>query len=225
MEFYDGKRHWKVPPTGQVTTTDLASVPWPLWSVLAPYGRQLRPALLHDHYCKLAGKSASIEARHEADDVFRAALRSCDVPPVRATIFWTGVSFGRYLTFRHPKGFGLLALALLSLVLVCSAGASWLFDAPSFVGGVLQFGDDWAPALLTMTAWAGCAAVLPVVFGRDAVVALVSFLMVPIVAPAFVVNVLTSVVVWLPDAIWFRVLKALGRDATDPGGFRPTTLT
>src|SRR4051794_41928118 len=43
---------WDVPADG--TSTDLASVPAPLWSLLASYGHQTRPAILHDHVSELA---------------------------------------------------------------------------------------------------------------------------------------------------------------------------
>src|SRR5687768_13906786 len=38
-------------PNRWAPDTDLASVPPPLWGLLASYGRQLRAAIMHDHLC------------------------------------------------------------------------------------------------------------------------------------------------------------------------------
>ena len=100
-----------------------------LWAILAPYGRQLRPALLHDFRCDVAagrvastpgtatppaaalpGGTPSEPVRREADELFREALRSEGVGPGRAWLFWTGVSFGRFFAFNRVPA-ALLAAA------------------------------------------------------------------------------------------------------------------
>ncbi|WP_232229752.1 DUF1353 domain-containing protein, partial [Cellulomonas bogoriensis] len=69
-------------------TTDLASVPFPLWSVIGPFGRQTRAAILHDHevLVPVGGRRSAARRAHvaDADQRFRRALREGDVPPFRA---------------------------------------------------------------------------------------------------------------------------------------------
>src|SRR4051812_18532133 len=67
---------WDVPADG--TSTDLASVPAPLWSLLASYGHQTRPALLHDHVSDLAkatpDRREGFAPRDRADRLLRGGL-------------------------------------------------------------------------------------------------------------------------------------------------------
>lgn len=88
------------------STTDLASVPSMLWGVIASYGRQLRPALLHDRMCDLAKArnaagdlTGARQYRERADRIFYQNLRKRGVPFTRSRIFWAGVSFGRFLDY------------------------------------------------------------------------------------------------------------------------------
>src|SRR3954447_23711663 len=72
---HDGS-FWDVPANGM--STDLASVPTPLWSLLASYGRQTRPALLHDHISDTAetlpGRRAAFALRARGDELLRESL-------------------------------------------------------------------------------------------------------------------------------------------------------
>src|SRR3954467_7675265 len=72
---HDGS-FWDVPADG--VSTDLASVPSPLWSLLASYGRQTRPALLHDHITesalKLRDRQGALDLPDRSDGLFRASL-------------------------------------------------------------------------------------------------------------------------------------------------------
>ncbi|HST49580.1 MAG TPA: DUF1353 domain-containing protein [Jatrophihabitans sp.] len=155
-------RYFAVPAqTGGVDVegqyTDLASVPGFLWGLLGPYGRQLRPALLHDHLCNVAeGKVPAepddrnaagqpvppgrtpVQIRKEADYLFREALRSEGVPPVRSWLFFTGVSFGRFLTYARWLALLLGALAGLFGVLAWHALTVALGGGPRRVDGWLS---------------------------------------------------------------------------------------
>jgi hypothetical protein len=80
-------------------TTDLATVPAFLWGVVASYGRQTLPAILHDELCYASsrpGQPAAYRrrARREADEVFRESLAVAGTGPVRRWLMWTGVRFG-----------------------------------------------------------------------------------------------------------------------------------
>jgi len=123
-----GGRYRGVPPhTGNVAweanSTDLASVPPALWGILAPFGQQMRPALLHDRRCVIAGQQASSDkaqaraTRKEADYLFRDALGDEGVSEVRRWLFWTGVSFSRFLGYARRRAIALaVCIALTSLV-------------------------------------------------------------------------------------------------------------
>jgi hypothetical protein len=160
-------RYFVVPAqTGAITTagqyTDLASVPGFLWGLLGPYGRQLRPALLHDHLCDVAeGKTPPdpgdrdaagqpvppgrppVRIRTEADYLFREALRSEGVGPVRSWLFFTGVSFGRFATFAKGLAIALGVLAGLFGLLAWHALAVVLGGGPPRVDGWLADRRFW----------------------------------------------------------------------------------
>lgn len=161
------RRYFVVPAqTGSVVaagnTTDLASVPGFLWGILAPYGRHLRPALLHDHRCAVAegvlpedadnrdaagrpmppGRTG-VQVRTEADDLFREALRSEGVGPARSWMFWTGVCFGRFWLYARWRALGLGGLALAVALLVLHALAVAVGGGPPGVDGWLSDRGFW----------------------------------------------------------------------------------
>ncbi len=87
--------------------TDLASIPWPLWSVLSPFGRQTRPALVHDqevsdltaNAVKASWKRRGIiwrTARENADRRLLRMLRDAGVPRFRSNLIFAGAAVGRY---------------------------------------------------------------------------------------------------------------------------------
>lgn len=73
-------------PAGE--TTDLASIPPELWSVLPPTGRWALPAVLHDYLYRLPDVS-----RFLADALFREAMQ------------WSGVSAGKRLLIYYAVRF------------------------------------------------------------------------------------------------------------------------
>lgn len=75
----DGSRSFTV-PVGM--KTDLASVPWGLWWLVASYGRHTRAALVHD-----ALIDEAVVERKYADFVFLTALEDPTVPGPRGS--WT----------------------------------------------------------------------------------------------------------------------------------------
>lgn len=86
-----------VVPAGFVT--DLASVPAVLWGVIASYGRQTLPAVLHDLLYEAARSAPRAtrarRLRREADTLFRVTLRATGAGPVRQWLMWAGVrAFG-----------------------------------------------------------------------------------------------------------------------------------
>lgn len=103
--------------------TDLATVPTILWGVVASYGRQTLPAIIHDQLCVVSREGGppsafTHRARREADQVFLETLAQSGTGPVRRWLMWTGVRFGG-----HPVVLGLFGAVLVAVpvaVLVAS---------------------------------------------------------------------------------------------------------
>ena len=122
-----------IPPNPKDGKTDIASVPWVFWWLVASYGNHTRAALLHD--ALVVDKGRPPVARTEADRLFLAALREPEAEKTgvfRHWLMWAAVAaFGtmnRYL--RIP--FALHVLAVWGLV---SAGFAWAWGPelwPSF---------------------------------------------------------------------------------------------
>ncbi|WP_129339338.1 DUF1353 domain-containing protein, partial [Cellulomonas endophytica] len=123
-----------VVPRGSVT--DLASVPEALWGVLASYGRQTLPALLHDHRTGLVAgvrtAPARRRARREADDLFLRTLEVQGSGPVRRRLLWAGV---RVWGHRVPTAGAVLLLLALGATAVL--GARPAVVAAAAVGAVV----------------------------------------------------------------------------------------
>jgi len=125
-------------PQGLVT--DLASVPVPLWGVIASYGRQTLPAILHDAASRElatsdAPASARRAARRDADHLFRETLRQSGTGPVRRLLMWAAVRLfghlGLAITFLLSVVAGLAALCLGA----AGAGTPWVLGAGTVAGG------------------------------------------------------------------------------------------
>ena len=112
------------PATDPDNASDLASVPPFLWGLVASYGHQTLPALLHDALSDRADQAppaAQLAVRHAADDAFRVALRESGVTTLRATTMWAVVSIQRYLRFRPPLGAVLVAQVVVGALAVLAA--------------------------------------------------------------------------------------------------------
>lgn len=139
---------YHVPPQLAGQTTDLASVPSLLWGLVAPYGHQLLPALLHDHRCDLAdvakkasGRTAAPPIRTEGDLLFRRGLQDRGVPWSRRWLMWAAVSLDGYFAY-DIAALALTVLALVAGFISLVAGIGWLHGwtqvavliAPGLVG-------------------------------------------------------------------------------------------
>lgn len=182
--------------------SDLASVPSPLWGLIASYGRQSAPALLHDHRSVLAAglgdRRAALAQRRVDDRVFRTALREQGVPLLRAAVMWAWVSADRERQFGGVAGAVFVVQAVLGGIVV--AGAS-----------VAAF---WNPLWLVALA---VVAVAGLVWGRLAVPQLVLAFSIGWLGPFALVQ--------LAAVVPFRLAEAVVELVTggDPAGvFRPT---
>ncbi|MEP6481451.1 MAG: DUF1353 domain-containing protein [Rhodoglobus sp.] len=160
--------------------TDLASVPSVFWSLIASYGRQTAPAIVHDSECwkvfsaqyldqeKISGREA-VQRRIQIDRRFRLGLRELRVAPFRSWLMWTFVALERYQ--KHAVGalIGFLFVGILGLLLVAGSLVAVLtFGLPLWVGLLMIFtplatsaiGGQWQ--MLVWFSYAG-ALMLPVV--------------------------------------------------------------
>lgn len=175
-------------PAGQ--RTDLASVPPFLWGLVASYGRQTLPAILHDtlsHRADDAPAASRYAVRRDADLRFRRALVESGVTVLRARTMWTVVALNREVRFRTALGVLLAVQAIVSITAI--------------VGGVAlaaALGDPrWllllpAPAVLAIPWWRDAGLVLCCGY--------LGALYLPLVTAAVLasgVEYLVSLVVWL----------------------------
>lgn len=102
--------------------TDLASVPPYLWGLVASYGRQTLPAILHDRLVgevpEAAPPDERMRRRKIVDGVFRRALVDAGVPDVRARTMWCAVRLQAYWRITPPLGV-LLSAQLVAGVAAC----------------------------------------------------------------------------------------------------------
>ncbi|MFF3066085.1 DUF1353 domain-containing protein [Oerskovia sp. NPDC057915] len=141
-------------PTGLVT--DLASVPMPLWGVVASYGRQTLPAILHDATSRAladSGRPASSRraARRDADHLFRGTLRETGTGPVRRWLMWAAVRiFGSLpvaVVFLLAVVAGIVALGL-------GAAGAGTYGSP-WLGGAVVVAAASLGVLLGLALWTG----------------------------------------------------------------------
>ena len=143
------------PATDSNNSTDLASVPPFLWGLVASYGHQTLPAILHDALSDRADQAPpaqQLAVRRAADDAFRVALGESGVAPLRVAAMWAVVSIQRYVRFRPPLGALLVAQVVLGALAVIAAVLLGLLGHPL----LLLIG--LAPALLGLL-WCRTAAV------------------------------------------------------------------
>ncbi|CAN5300342.1 hypothetical protein BH11ACT4_BH11ACT4_10370 [soil metagenome] len=171
-------RHEPSTAPGPGDRTDLASVPSLFWSLIASYGRQTAPAVVHDSECwkvhveHQAGTIDSKQAiarREVIDRRFRLGLRELDVAPFRSWLMWTFVSLERYQKHAVGAFVGLLLVAVVGLASIVGAPiAVFTLSAAPWVGALMllvplatsAIGGQWR--LLVWTSYAG-ALLLPVV--------------------------------------------------------------
>ncbi len=224
---------WPIPPNEGTDTTDLASVPQLLWGLVASYGRQLAPALMHDYYCELANKrrqqaggdqkeiDAAYADRRATDLRFREALRVEKMAWYRSNVFWAAVTFDRYKSFKLPAAVLFVLQAVAVAVGVIWAGALWLSHwAHPHHSGALSHPSSWLIV-------AGGGLAVSVVYGWNSMLAVASgCLAAPIVVVELLVTLVMAVCLLIPDLLITVVGKlfTLGRANLHWPAIRPTRL-
>lgn len=168
--------------------TDIATIPHTLWSVIAPFGRQSLPSIVHDQECsdvRAKPNQRSRPRRHERraiDARLLDALLEQRVPRFRAAMMWAGVTLGRF--WEH--GGHLMRLALFTQLFAGATAIVWgLFHTAEWTGwaGIL------APAALA-AAW-----------GRSAPAILMAQYPGILLFIIMVGNFALSVLEWIPNVI------------------------
>lgn len=81
------------------TSTDFASIPWFLWSILPPTGRYGKAAVIHDYLYEYR-----LRPRKEADKIFLNAMKELGVPGWKRNIMYCAVRcFGPRYTVAKEK--------------------------------------------------------------------------------------------------------------------------
>lgn len=123
-------------PPRDGNSTDFASVPPFLWGLIANYGTQTLPAIMHD---ALVGQllrepeEQRLALRRDADELFRVALIDNGVHRLRARVMWAAVgleSWGRHGGAIGRLLIGQVAAGVLAIVAAVALGASvspWWF--------------------------------------------------------------------------------------------------
>ncbi len=159
------------PPT-EGNSTDFASVPPFLWGLIANYGPQTLPAILHDAMVEDARRAPAaerLERRRVADDLFRVALVDNGVHRLRARVMWAAVGLERYARFGGRRGTGLIAQVVIGALVLVAAVVLGLIVSPWWLLLVLVPALGAAPwgraAPLTTAATYLGALYLPLVLG------------------------------------------------------------
>ena len=103
-------------PPDSGNSTDFASVPPFLWGLIANYGTQTLPAIMHD---SLVGQllrepeDERLALRRDADELFRIALVDNGVHRLRARVMWAAVGLESW--WRHGRALGRVLIAQVTL--------------------------------------------------------------------------------------------------------------
>ena len=89
MVLEDWHTHGFTVPAGFIT--DGASVPQAFWSILPPYKRTKKAAVLHDYLTKIAKNKAE---RLAADKIFKRLLGEAGIGPIRRQLAYMAVRLG-----------------------------------------------------------------------------------------------------------------------------------
>ena len=89
------------------STTDMASIPQPLWAILPPDGPWAEAAAIHDGLFKTSGtmlwrghlgrSRAAPYTRAEANEILREAMVALGVPAWKRIVIYEGVRAGKYV--------------------------------------------------------------------------------------------------------------------------------
>jgi Protein of unknown function (DUF1353) len=123
FEYRDDRLHQTVTVPAHGEPTDLASVPWVLWWLIASYGRHTAAAIVHD---TLVVDQMTRDERVRADTIFFHALEESGNNWFRHRLMWAATSWG--LTMRK-------AAPVLFVVFIAHVAAFWAAVLWAVFGG------------------------------------------------------------------------------------------
>ncbi|TQO20824.1 uncharacterized protein DUF1353 [Rhodoglobus vestalii] len=122
----------QLPPTDG-NGTDFASVPPFLWGLIASYGTQTLPAILHDalaNQARLVPAAQRLDLRRIADETFRVALVESGLHQMRARVMWAAVGMERYARYAGALGAAIIAQLSIGVLLVMGSVALGILAHP-----------------------------------------------------------------------------------------------
>lgn len=212
-------------------TTDLASVPGFLWGIVASYGRQTLPAILHDGLCYAAAlpdqpAEYRRSARRDADRVFLDALEHAGTGTVRRWLMWTGVRLGGHPAVFVPFGAGLALVAGAALPtaarrpLGLGAAAAAVVLARSVVAAGRESRRTPAPAPGTAADRASeytPARLEPRALGSLAAASAIGLLAAPVLLPVTLITVATGAIIRIGEKPILRTGRHPGTEDAPAG--------
>lgn len=123
-------------PPGEGNSTDFASVPPFLWGLIASFGKQTLPAVLHDSLtndARLAPADQRLALRRTADEDFRVSLIDSGVHQLRARVMWASVGMERYARYAGALGIAIIAQLGLGVLAVIGAVVLGILANPFWV--------------------------------------------------------------------------------------------
>ena len=120
-------------PPGEGNSTDFASVPPFLWGLIASFGKQTLPAILHDSLttvAQLAPADQRLELRRTADEYFRISLIDSGMHQLRARGMWASVGMERYVRFAGRLGVAIIAQLSIGVLAIIAAVALGIVAHP-----------------------------------------------------------------------------------------------
>jgi hypothetical protein len=201
--------------------TDIASVPWGFWWLIASYGSHTRAAIVHD--ALVGDPVVAVTDRKIADYILLVALEEPSEfdgkhgSYIRHQLTWAAVClFGTMRSKAKP---------LLALFLLMVAGF-WVALVEAIFGWFPRWsldGWEWVPAVvlgLVGFLWKFNPFAERKVAGRLWPIGVMGL---PTLAPALILAVVTSAAVWLADLVPATV-RAIRYGAWERPPFRPTRV-
>ena len=93
---YEGSGDRITVPAGFVT--DFASTPPPIWTIIPPWGKYGKAAVIHDYLYQTHKRT-----RKQADDIFREAMVVLGVDPVRVFLMYWAVRLFGWAAWHYRK--------------------------------------------------------------------------------------------------------------------------
>ncbi|TJY72510.1 DUF1353 domain-containing protein [Arthrobacter sp. CAU 1506] len=193
-------------------STDLASVPTWMWGLIASYGRQTAPALLHDQRmaeCSTLPAGEALRLRRVYDEEFRRALLDTGVAALRARLMWAGISIQAYL--EHSRVRGLLLAASVAVGALAFIAAIWFTAAGA--------------GPLPVTAAVLLTGLLCLAWARDWPVLAVMVPAFALFSPVLAAAAAGSLLLWLCETGWWAVTKPFVRHPGPPPVVGPLART